>query len=396
MINPINIQHDPEPPVVFEYTDEAEGFQGWLVIDSLKYRLSAGGMRVQEGLTREHLIDMARNMSRKMHVAGLRINGAKCGIDYAPDSPNKENAVTRFMQAISPFIMTSYSMGPDLNIDMDDLEQIAAALGIPSVKMAVAKAQGWNLDYFKDRYDILHKQIDGIALGRLRAGYGVSAAVIGILDFMTVDLLQTTVAVQGFGTLAKAALWGLHEAHIPVTAVADKEKCIYCPDGLNIPDLLVFKTTELPPDGYSENVQLHPPDFIESINCDIIVPAAVENTITAQNASQLRVKAVVPGANLAVSHAAQEILHKQGIYVVPDFIAGCGGSLSMEGLFGPRDHPTPRQVLEHVKRRMNDLVTKTLRISSDKTVLPLDAAHILISRNRNSDSDETGLKPYSI
>ena len=164
--------------IVVEYTDQMEGFRGWLAIDRQVHRLSAGGMRVQPGLTREHLVEMARNMTRKMRIADLRVDGAKCGIDYDPTSPGKAAAVKRFLSAIRPFVETVYSMGPDLNIDMNELQSAARDLGIPSVKMAIARAQGWDLDYFLERSQVLEREIEGLSLSRLRAGYGVAAAAL--------------------------------------------------------------------------------------------------------------------------------------------------------------------------------------------------------------------------
>ena len=101
-------EQDLGPEIVLEYTDPLEGFKGWLVIDRTVHRICAGGMRVQLGLTREHLIEMARNMTRKMLIADLRVDGAKCGIDYNPASPGKMAAVGRFLQAISPYIKDIY------------------------------------------------------------------------------------------------------------------------------------------------------------------------------------------------------------------------------------------------------------------------------------------------
>ncbi|MCK4839262.1 MAG: hypothetical protein KAS94_10705, partial [Desulfobulbaceae bacterium] len=147
------------PEIVLEYTDPLEGYKGWLVIDRTAHRICAGGMRVQIGLSREHLTEMARNMTRKMRIADLRVDGAKCGIDYDPASPGKLAAVGRFLQAISPYIKTIYSMGPDLNIDMAELEATAALHAIPSVKMAIASAQGWGLDYFIERSKVLSETI---------------------------------------------------------------------------------------------------------------------------------------------------------------------------------------------------------------------------------------------
>ena len=130
-----------KPELIVEYTDPIEGFRGWLVIDALSHKICAGGLRVQEGLTLDCVADLSRNMTLKMRIAGIRADGAKCGIDYDPHSPGKSGALQRFIRSIRPYILERYSMGPDLNVKLNEIDDIAGKLGIPSVKIAIAKAQ---------------------------------------------------------------------------------------------------------------------------------------------------------------------------------------------------------------------------------------------------------------
>jgi glutamate dehydrogenase (NAD(P)+) len=83
---------------------------------------------------------------------------------------------------------------------------------------------------------------------------------------------------------------------------------------------------------------------------------------------------VVPGANLAVTGEADCLLYRRGIPVLPDILAGSGGSLSMEGLFAPEDHPRPDEVLAHVKTRMMELVQQVLARSRAEQISPSQAA----------------------
>jgi glutamate dehydrogenase (NAD(P)+) len=361
--------------MVIEYTDPIEGFRGWLVRDRLCHRLSAGGMRVQPGITRQKLVAMARNMTLKMQVAGLRVDGAKSGIDYDPSAPGKNAAIARFMKAIGPFIECCYSMGPDLNVEMDELDNAAKTIGIPSVKMAVAHCQGWDLDYYLERSAVLNQQVDGWSVGRLRAGYGVADAVLSTLDFMGIQHRQARVAIQGFGTLAKAAALKLNKAGVKIVGLADINNCLVSLDnnGLDVNDLLKTDGTMLDLTAY-DSAAIKPSSHITSVHCDVMIPAAVENAISTPIAKGLQVKAVVPGANLAVPEESRKILHERSILVLPDFVAGCGGSLSMEGLFGPADHPDPTAVLAHVEKKMSALVKKILTRSIKEHINPTEAA----------------------
>jgi glutamate dehydrogenase (NAD(P)+) len=373
------IKHNPipgdTPAMVIEYTDPAEGFRGWLVRDRLCHRLSAGGMRVQPGINRQKLVAMARNMTLKMQVAGLRVDGAKSGIDYDPAAPGKNAAIARFMKAIKPFIECCYSMGPDLNVEMDELDDAAKSIGIPSVKMAIAHCQGWDLDFYLERSDILRQEVDGWSVSRLRAGYGVAAAVLSTLDFMGIKHQQAKVAIQGFGTLAKATALRLNRAGVRIIGLADIDNCLISLDssGLDVDDLLKTNGTSLDLTAYG-SAAIKPSSHINGVHCDIMIPAAVENAILPTIAQNMPVKAVVPGANLAVPGGSREILHGRSILVLPDFVAGCGGSLSMEGLFSPIDHPEPAAVLAHVETKMSALVRKILTRSIKEHINPTEAA----------------------
>ncbi len=381
--------YNSEPEIVVEYSDPLEGFKGWLVIDRTVHRISAGGMRVQVGLTREHLCEMARNMTLKMRIAGLRVDGAKSGIDYDPASPGKTAAVARFLRAISPYIRHGYSMGPDLNIDMNEL-QAAAGQAIPSVKMAIAAAQGWEMDYFLKRSAILAETIDGFSLGRLRAGYGVAAAVLAMLDSLRIKPSDGAIAVQGFGNLAKAALFGLDRAGCRIVALADAEKCLINEQGIDLKEILASDLSLLPEQLNQEGVRRAESQSIFDCKCDILVPAALENTVTPEIAEKLQVKGVVPGANLAVPVESDAILYRRGIPVLPDFLAGCGGSLSMEGLHGSDLHPTAREVLDHVKSRMGELVRQVIdKGFADGSSLREAALRICAGRKDHPDS-----RPY--
>jgi glutamate dehydrogenase (NAD(P)+) len=370
-----------KPALIVQYTDPIEEFQAWLVIDGLNHPLAAGGMRVQQSLTLEHLQKMARNMTKKMRVWGLPINGAKSGIAYDPASPGKDEAVRRFMQAIKPYIVERYSMGGDLNTNMPHLDQIAQSIGIPSIKTAVAGAQGMTLSYFDERYAILEQAVIGNwSLGQLRAGYGVGMAALALLDYLEIEPQKATAAVQGFGTLAKASMVGLLEANVQIKAIADAEKCIRFDDlqAFDFDALLAHEGTLLPEFQSGDGISVLPRDEIFSSDTDVLMLEAIENAITADNAANVRARGVVPGANLAVTTEAEAILYGRGVPVLPCFVAGSGGTVAMNGLFGPTEHPTPREVLEYVKTAMAAKVRELLVESALADLTPTQVAERLV------------------
>ena len=386
-------QTDDSQLKIIDYTDPDEQFNGWLVIDGDRNSLCAGGMRVQPGLTRDHVVAMARNMTMKMRICGLPIDGAKCGIDYLPGAPGKRAAMARFMAAIKPYIEGRYSMGPDLNTSMDELESIAHELGIPSVKMAIAKAQGMDLPSFLVRYDVLsHKVIGDWTLGRLRAGFGVATAAIATLQSRAIPARGARVAIQGFGNLAKAAIVALTEAGAIITSIADAEKCYVAGDDHPLPihEFLKHPGTLLPPLNNGTS-RVEDKETILGQECDALILAALEHTISKRNADRIQAKIVIPGANLAITADGEEALFARGVMALPSFVAGCGGSMSMNGLFGPRHTPTPRQVLDYVANAMAAIVEKILQRSSMERINPTQAAYLICQ----TDPLAAGRRPYT-
>jgi len=369
-----------KPELIVEYTDPLEGFKGWLVIDALSHELCAGGLRVQEGLTRDCVVDLARNMTLKMRIAGIRADGAKSGIDYDPHSSGKTGALDRFIRSIRPYILERYSMGPDLNVKLNELDDIAGKLGIPSVKIAIAKAQGFDLPYFLERYGVLKNPVDHVTLGKIRSGFGLAAACLGVLEFLEIPQQEATVAIQGFGGLGTGAAYSLHKSGVKIVGLADEEKSFISTneDRLDIKALIRDSTNGLIPKT-QRNGRYEDRSHIYDVKCDVLIPAAIENAVVVDNARTISVKAIVPGANLAITKEAERLLHERDIITIPDFVAGCGGSLSMDGLFGPSYHPSAQNVLDHLEKRMRDIVKKILERSQEGSITPREAALHLCS-----------------
>jgi glutamate dehydrogenase/leucine dehydrogenase len=368
------------PELIVEYTDPLEGFKGWLVIESLGHRLAAGGLRVQKGLTCEVVQRLANTMTQKMRIAGIRADGAKSGIDYDPSSPGKPEALLRFLRAIQPYIEHRYSVGPDLNTTMPELDAICSGLGIFSIKTAIAKHQGLSPEAFQERVALLKQPLGHATLGRLRAGAGVASSCLAVLDFLKIPAQQARVVIQGFGGLATGAAFFLHQAGVAIIGLADCDKSLIQSEGqgLDIPDLLARSCADcqskgLIPTGYSKGVY-GPRQAIYALPCDVFIPAAIEKAIDQQQAAAMQVQAVVSGANLAVTDAAEALLFQRDILLIPDMLAGCGGSLSMDGLFGPDKLPTVQEVLHHVDQRTRTIVCQLLQRSRQDHISQREAA----------------------
>jgi len=383
-----------KPALVITYTDPIEDFKGYLVIDSTAHRIAAGGFRVQKGLTVETLSRLARAMTYKQRIAGMAVDGAKSGIDYDPALPGKKDAIKRFLMAIKPYIMTRYSMGPDLNTKMDEIDGIAKSIGVPAVKYAVRKAQEFSEKEFFYRYeDVMQQEVDGMTLARRRSGHGVAMACLATLKYLGIPFEEATVAIQGFGSLGCATALSLHKAGVKIIAIADVEKCILTPKGkcFKIERLIENSSgTLLPMSGFSKCWNLVDRGEVFKQKCDVIIPAAIENAISPELAKTVDAKAVVIGANLAISRDSEHIFYKRGIPVIPDFVAGGGGSISMDGLFGHKTPVVAQNVLDHIKKRMGELVGEILERSSRESVTPRGIALTMIAEAK----DKGDVIPY--
>jgi glutamate dehydrogenase/leucine dehydrogenase len=195
------------------------------------------------------------------------------------------------------------------------------------------------------------------------------------LEELAIPLTEATVVIQGFGCLAASAAYFLNQAGIKIIGLADAEKSLISRDGagLDISTLIKGCAEGLIPDDTSLG-KYGAREEIYNLPCDVFVPAAIEKAIDIKEAQSIEVRAIACGANLAVTAGAEKILQERGIIVIPDLVAGCGGSLSMEGLFGPAEMPTVEDVVAHVDSKTRKIVKKILKRSKVDGVSPREAA----------------------
>lgn len=334
------------------YVDPLEGFDGWLVYDGTACRLAAGGCRVQPGLTEAELTELASRMTLKQHVLRLGVDGAKCGIDYDPRSPDADRALGRFLNFLRQEFLTRFSMGCDMGTHFDSLERLARAEGIPSVKYAIKVAQDISEEEFFARLRLLDERIGMLTLGQRRAGHALAHVVIAAARAAQAGR-KATCALQGFGNLGRAAAYSLAEEGIRITAIADEYGCVADPAGLDVIAML-----GLPPDApvTAPLARRLPSSALPGEPCDILVLAATQDALSAEQADQVRASVVVVGANCGLSAAVEERLNRRGVMTIPDFIGGIGGSGSMEAIFGPSVRPSAKEVLDLVAAMMRALI----------------------------------------
>ncbi|WP_018348302.1 Glu/Leu/Phe/Val dehydrogenase dimerization domain-containing protein [Longispora albida] len=378
---------------ILEYVDPADGLRGWLAYDATDSQLAAGGCRAQAGLTGGELSVLASRMTLKQRILGLNVDGAKCGIDYNPRSAGRSGALGRFLTFLRDELRDRFSMGPDMGTEWQELQQLAAAAGVPSTKYAIRKAQGLTDEEFFNRMARLRDQVGLMTLSQRRAGHAVGHAVIGAARAAEVTG-QVTAAMQGFGNLGRAAACTLLEEGVKLVAVADEYGCVVDPAGLDIAGMLSSPPGMPVPQLNTPGVRMRSNAVFE-MPADVLVLAAVKDAMSAAHTAGPPFAAVVVGANCGLSEDAEDALHTRGVFVVPDFIGGIGGSASMEALFAPRQAPSARQVLGNLAQMMRELVGEVAETSRRYSLPPREAAlQLAASRTVDPAAPPYGQCPY--
>ena len=373
------------------YEDPAEGFRGFLAYAGASAPLAAGGLRVQRGLRGDTIVALAEAMALKERVLALNVDGAKCGIDYDPAAPGKHAAMLRFLRFLAPHLRDRLSLGPDMGTDFEEIEALARQAGISSVKAAIARAQGLPEPEVLRRLQLLDEPVGALTLGRRRAGHALAQATLVVLGHVGAPLRQASCALQGFGTLGRAAALSLHEAGVAITTIADEHGSVRFDAGLDIPRLLAMPAGS-PVAGSPGEATAAAPTAIFSCGADAVVLAACEDAISVPDAAQLQAAAVVVGANRGMSDAVEALLQKRGIVVVPDFVGGAGGSAAMDALFAPTVAPSARSVLDRTAAVLDVLTERVLARARASATLPRQAALELAAAHE----PRRDAKPYGL
>jgi glutamate dehydrogenase/leucine dehydrogenase len=165
----------------------------------------------------------------------------------------------------------------------------------------------------------------GGSLGRNEAtARGVFYTTLSSCEHLKIDPVKATVAVQGFGNAGSIAAELFHGIGSKVLAVSDTSTCLFNPKGLDIPAVVAFKARTGRLLGFPEATSITPAELL-ALQCDILIPAALENAITEENAGAVRAKIISEAANGPVTPEADRILDQKGVFLIPDILCNAGG-----------------------------------------------------------------------
>lgn len=296
-----------------------EVFAGCRVQHSTARGPAKGGVRYHPEVTLDEVAGLAALMTWKSAVVDIPYGGAKGGVTCDPTTMSKEELrqlTMAYTRAILPII------GPNKDIPAPDVntnEQTMAWM-----VEAASSIAGHNVFSI-----VTGKPISmGGSEGRAEAtGRGVAIATASMLKKSFAGLEDTTVAIQGFGKVGAYTAQILAEMGCRIVAVSDISGGLYNPKGLDIGSLFTH-VAESPGhllEGYRGNAEPVSGDDLLYLDVDVLVPAAMENQITASNADRIRARAIVEGANGPTTPEADQILVDRGVLVVPDILANAGG-----------------------------------------------------------------------
>jgi len=317
------------PLVRVTWTDPVTGKNGYLVVHTLVSGIATGGTRMRAGCTESEVADLAYGMALKTATFNLPVGGAKGGIDCDPKDPQARGVLERFVTAMRPWLDNSWVTAEDLGVPQSLIDEVFAKLSLEqSYHAAIRRSPNPERTLQRVHAGLNAPVPGGQLLGDVIGGYGVAQACLGVANAWGWEESETTVAVQGIGTMGGGAAWYLHEAGVKIVAVADAAGTLHDPNGLDIPHLLDLRDRfgEIDRSGVPSSVQRLPREAIVGINADILVPAAVSYALNADNADEVVASAIVEAANAATTPEADAKLVERGIPIVPDFVANAGAA----------------------------------------------------------------------
>lgn len=274
-----------------------------------------GGLRFHPHMDEDHATALANLMTWKTAIADVPFGGAKGGINCDPAEMTKTELarVTRtFVQGLKEVI------GPTLDIPAPDVN-------------TNAEVMGWIMDEYSQHYGFSPGVVTGKPLdlfgsfGREEAtGRGVMISLREALKDQGKSIADITVALQGFGNVGSHAARLISEHGGTIVAVADHLGAVENREGLDIPALIEWTREHGSVNGFTGGAAFNGPDVI-TWEADVLIPAALEDAITEDNAHEVRASLLVEGANGPTTPRADEILQERGVITVPDILANAGG-----------------------------------------------------------------------
>src|SRR5687768_4052135 len=295
---------------------EIEVFTGYRVQYNITLGPAKGGIRYHPDVSLDEVTALAAWMTWKCAVAHIPFGGGKGGVVCDPTRMSKrelEALTRRYIAEIIDLI------GPEKDVPAPDVntnDQIMA----------------WVMDTYSmhvghtETAVVTGKPIElGGSLGRREAtGRGVMITTREAAKHLGLNMKEATVAVQGFGNVGSVSADLIDDTGAKVVAVTDWKGGVYDANGINTTKLIDYVKQHKSVDGFPYGEPISNEQLFK-LDVDILVPAALENQITMENAPSIKAKIIAEGANGPTTPDAHKHLHERGVFVIPDILANAGG-----------------------------------------------------------------------
>lgn len=330
---------------VIELRDERSGLDAFVVIDHELFPVAAGGTRMLPDVDPHEVARLARAMTWKLAACGLPLAGAKAGIRFS--GGDRAAVLTAYKRALEPYA-DAFVTGPDMGTSPADF-----------------------LDADQEPLPLWAQTYEGLGMDDLATGHGVKAAAEAALAHVGRTLDGSAVAIEGFGKVGAGTARACARAGARIVGVSTVNGLLADPNGLDVEQLLTLRGA------YGDRLveyaprAVRPREELFELECDVLVPGARPNSVTAEVASRARCAVVAPAANIPYGPGATEILHDRGIVAVPDFVANSGG-VHLYATVGHDERPAT--ALEAIEAIVRDAVLRILGAADELALTPLAAA----------------------
>jgi glutamate dehydrogenase (NAD(P)+) len=300
------------PQRVFHYYDAETSLRALLVIDTLRFGVSAGGVRMAADLTLLEMLRLARAMSYKFAMLDLPCGGAKAGIWLDPSDGRRAGVMRAFLESIRPLVESrTYIAGADMGTSAQDFAGLRAAADDSTGSLG-------------------EQEFEGMALEDQLTGCGVVVAARAAAEGLGFSLRGARVALEGFGKVGAGVAKFLHREGARLVAVSTVHGALQDPEGIDVERLLDLRRRH--GDGalghYDPTRPLAAAPGLLTLPVDVLVPGARPDAIHNGNVGAVRARIVVPGANIPYADGCPARLQDAGIVALPDFVTNAGGVLA--------------------------------------------------------------------
>ncbi|MCD6377261.1 MAG: Glu/Leu/Phe/Val dehydrogenase [Planctomycetes bacterium] len=352
-------------------------FKAFVVRHSEAMGPAKGGIRMTDSVSIDDVTGLAMEMTWKCALIGVPFGGGKSGIVADPaklTKHDKEIIIRSFarnaLRHIGPQV---YVPAPDMGTNEQDMGYIKDAI---SFSMGKATTQGC---YVTGKPVIL----GGIPGRREATGNGVVICITEAFKTMDMKIRGATAIVQGFGNVGSVAAIGLHRLGVRIVAVSDLYGAVADEKGLDIEALIEHTKRTGSVKDFPQGRQIDGKKMLE-MPCDVLVPAAAANQITADNAPNIKAKIIAEGANGPTSPQADEILTKRGIFTIPDILCNAGGvfvSYLEYTQETQQEQMTEEEVNDRLKKRMTEKFHQVYELSRQRKITMRESAMYIGVKN---------------